>query len=343
MQSKTKHFLWADLIRIFAIYLVLVIHESVLPQKISPAAILSIGAFSIAKTCVPLFVMLSGALLLKKQESYQIFFKKRFSRIFAPWITWTFITLFFVTGFSQINSFSGFINNFKSVFLSFWFLPMLVGLYLLTPPIRIFAKHAHIKGVWYVIFLWFLVVCLLPYINESPAFPLAVDNSLLRQVVEYLGYYLLGYALVNTTVFKQKLSFSILLIVLGLAWSIVGVYTRSLHAGGILDGYYYEYISPSIALLSIGIFSAIYCISSKKEKKLNPIVRRCIQAVSSATFGIYLSHLVVKFILVNYFGNVQLKLYPGIDSYINGAVLFMVCFCLIFILQKIPLVKKIIA
>ena len=43
----------------------------------------------LARISVPLFLMLSGALLLHKREPLGVFFKKRFRRILPPLIGWS--------------------------------------------------------------------------------------------------------------------------------------------------------------------------------------------------------------------------------------------------------------
>ena len=91
-----KRMLWADVVRIIAIYLVVQIHTSSDAFSSSffshgPGIILSkLGVVS-----VPLFVMLSGALLLGKQESYKTFFSKRCIKVLIPWIIWTFVYMYF--------------------------------------------------------------------------------------------------------------------------------------------------------------------------------------------------------------------------------------------------------
>src|SRR5437868_2983261 len=102
MQAKKdthhqKRLLWADLVRIMAIYLVLVVHSSFLSRNID-----SLSSLAIAKICIPLYVMVSGALLLGKKETYQSFFKKRFSRLLYPWVTWTLIYLVITIAYHQI-------------------------------------------------------------------------------------------------------------------------------------------------------------------------------------------------------------------------------------------------
>src|SRR6185369_6512634 len=51
--------------------------------------------YKIFETSVPIFVMLSGALLLGKTESYLSFFKKRSAKVLIPWIIWTIIYMLF--------------------------------------------------------------------------------------------------------------------------------------------------------------------------------------------------------------------------------------------------------
>lgn len=68
--AETKRVLWADLVRIVAIYLVLVVHSSSLPQVNLKYLNIGFVTLAVAMTCVPLFVMVSGALLLPKKETY---------------------------------------------------------------------------------------------------------------------------------------------------------------------------------------------------------------------------------------------------------------------------------
>src|SRR3546814_17201773 len=49
---------------------------------------------SLARSCVPLFLMITGVLLLGKQESLPAFLSKRFARILPPLLFWS---LFYMT------------------------------------------------------------------------------------------------------------------------------------------------------------------------------------------------------------------------------------------------------
>lgn len=130
---KPVRIYYLDILRILAIFLVVVVHTSVLPSTLSITTFPSFLLFSLAKTCVPLFLMVSGALLLGKQESYQSFFSKRAMRILIPWIIWC-LVFFWIEGGEQ--------GMFGVLLTRFWFLPLIAGLYLLTPFLRLALQHA---------------------------------------------------------------------------------------------------------------------------------------------------------------------------------------------------------
>lgn len=97
-----KHLPSADFIRAIAIVLVIVLHADQFPVPVSPYYFQVLGLQvwhwwvvnvydSIAHTSVPLFVMLSGALLLnpsKINEPLGIYLEKRLKRIGLPLLFW---------------------------------------------------------------------------------------------------------------------------------------------------------------------------------------------------------------------------------------------------------------
>jgi surface polysaccharide O-acyltransferase-like enzyme len=91
-----------DLIRVIAIIGVILLHASNdLTSQITSLPILRwwmVDIYqSVGRMGVPLFLMLSGVLLLapsKKEEEISYFFKKRFIRIGLPFIFWSSIYFF---------------------------------------------------------------------------------------------------------------------------------------------------------------------------------------------------------------------------------------------------------
>lgn len=82
-----------DIIRCVAIVFVICIHSMALMDEAANLSIFSRLVKAVLDTFiyagVPLFVMLSGSLLLGKEESLYVFFVKRIRRILLPFFLWS--------------------------------------------------------------------------------------------------------------------------------------------------------------------------------------------------------------------------------------------------------------
>ena len=151
-----------DLIRSVAIIFVILLHASNEPNLnvdfMSPQGVQLWWASdvygSIARTAVPLFVMLTGALLLqptKTDESLGVFFRKRWNRIGVPIIFWAII--FYIWDFSvkgQTLTLTSVLQDaLAGPYVHFWYVYLLVGLYLITPLVRVVVAHADWKIIRY--------------------------------------------------------------------------------------------------------------------------------------------------------------------------------------------------
>ena len=167
-QNKNDAFLWADVIRSGAIVLVLVIHVADLVvrkwQDVPELWWHTANVFgALARPAVPLFVMLSGALLLGRRETWDVFVKKRLMRILIPLLAWSAI-FFLYRYFYQEHTFTleSVLKGLYSghAYFHLWYFYMLFGLYLLLPLLRILVQHASKHELIYMISLWFFVVSL---------------------------------------------------------------------------------------------------------------------------------------------------------------------------------------
>ncbi len=100
---------------------------------------------SLRQFAIPLFVMISGALLINKDYSIGVFIKKKFNRIFIPYIFWVVVLILFSILLIKFGITGNIIDNLSwdyllNVFLGlnkgfakgrlFWFIWMILTVYI---------------------------------------------------------------------------------------------------------------------------------------------------------------------------------------------------------------------
>lgn len=292
---------WADIGRVLAIYLVVMVHTVNSPQILPMLG-------------VPVFVMLSGAFLLGKSENYPDFWSKRLLRLLKPWIFWAlFIGVFEVL--VNRSSFNLFLTYVRTDFVTTWFMPVIFGLYLLTPVIRIFVKSAKTYDLWGLIVLWYLAVSVMPYFRNTAAFPIFSGNGIIEQILHFLGYYLLGFAIIKQGWSGKSISFG--LTVAGLV--ITGVMSKA-------QPYFLDYQAPGIVLVSAGLFGLLYNFKDYFQKRITGKAGIILANISKTSLGVMFVHLLV------------LPYIPRSISvvWVRGVIVFVLSFSIILILQKVP-------
>ncbi|MFR4235307.1 MAG: acyltransferase [Alistipes onderdonkii] len=147
---------WVDLLRVTACFLVVFSHccDPFVGQFDNDRAAFLTGAFSgsFVRCCVPLFVMMTGVLLLPVKTGLAGFYRKRIGRILAALVFWSVVLplLYYVylnyvtasqspaidpenfTGAPRCTN-SGHSYSISRSTLRRWYLYMLAGLYLIMP------------------------------------------------------------------------------------------------------------------------------------------------------------------------------------------------------------------
>lgn len=333
---------WADLLRILVIYLVIVVHVTILPKAISTQSFFIISLFAVAKTCVPIFFMLSGALLLPRDEPAVHFFKNRFLRLFRPYIFWTivFITLLIIV--TSHTSFGDLTSDVKTGLRVFWFFPIIVCLYIVTPIIRVYILHASRQQVLYALLIWFFFISLIPFLRNTQAFPIRTSTDILNLTINFSGYFVLGYVLTTVQIFRQKLN-AVLLILIGVLWTIIATISLPPRETSI-NLTYFEYTSPTIVILSIGIFSLFQCMNGFFDAKLTAKQKKIIEGVSVLIFGVYLLHTIT----IQIFERINISLphtnLPAFFDYpVSALFIFSVTLFVVFFLSRLPFLRKFIS
>lgn len=339
-EENKKRILWADLIRIIAIYMVVQIHTSSVFNNSffihGPGIILS----KLTVVSVPLFVMLSGALLLGKQENYKTFYRKRGIKVFIPWIIWTCIYMYFnlefrfhdqiISEFFSDNQ-TSWVHYFIRTFLSsLWFLPLIFGLYVLTPLLRVFIKYAKNIDMFYFILLWFLIFSVLPFLFKTPLFP-DYEPSIFFASLQYVGYFVVGYILFQKKIFKEvRLHILFVAGILPILISLLPINHRY------IQEFSHRFLDPGTVISSFFLFSFFIVLSDKIDSYIKPGLRKLIAKISGASLGIYVIHEIVAFVYMKAIYN----LLPL--DYMTTFFIFISSTTIVLILQKIPIIRHIV-
>ncbi len=320
-------------------------------QQMAPLAFVGWGIVDIYQSIavplgVPLFLMLTGALLLqpeKTNEPLGVFFKKRWSRLGLPTLFWCvayFAWDFLVQGipFTSSAIIQGLLNG---PYTQLWYLYVLAGLYLLTPILRVFMAHANQTLIKYFVILWVISVAVLPFFGLFSPYML---NENVFTLTGYVGFFVLGTYLLTVNVPRKTL---LTLAALGVALTAVGTYALAATVGGTEMYFFQQYFSPTILLTSTMVF--LLLLTSKPpstQKDAHPsIISRLIQLISENTLGIFFIHvMIIESIQKGYLGFTLNRtiLNPIVEVPILTIIVMFISLGIILLLKKIPYLKRLI-
>ncbi len=268
---------------------------------------------SFARPAVPLFLMISGMLLLReeydKAESLGEFLKRRFSRVFVPLITWSLIYL----GYRFIHHDPAIeLNNMAALLSSpacyhLGFLYFLTGLYLAAPILKVFVRNAADREVKYLVGLWFVFECVSPLVGSLTGFRLPITCALTGG---YLGYFVLGYLLSQTKLSGKRLGWALVAIAGSLGCTIVATYLLTENGPTrAVNELFFNYTNPIIVIYSTLTFVVIRSVSLSLPVRLEKICRSVVASIAAASFTIYLVHPIIL---------EQVKLWLGFVAHLPG-------------------------
>ncbi|MGE5574975.1 MAG: acyltransferase [Ignavibacteria bacterium] len=345
-----------DLIRTIAVVLVILLHAAIEPTP-NIDIMSSQGTQlwwtsniynTISRTAVPLFVMLTGALLLqtnKANEPLGVFFKKRWNRIGLPLVFWG--TVFFAWDFTVKGQALTLVSVFQGVlagpYVHFWYVYILIGLYLITPLMRVIVANADWRIMRYFLILWFVgtgVISLLTLSVDIKSQTVWFRDSVFI-FTGLIGYFILG-AYVARLQFRRSILF--LGLVLASIWTIVGTYILEGNLGSAYNQFFLDASSFSVIIASVALFLLLAGIPNSTIEERFPRGSRVLKVVSHNSLPIYLFHVIVlEALQKGYFGfKISVTtMNPIIEIPVITIVTLLICLAVIVPLKKLPYVKKI--
>ncbi|MEG1938315.1 MAG: acyltransferase [Akkermansia sp.] len=323
--THVDHLAWVDFLRILACFLVVFAHccDPFVGKFDNNVSEFLSGAYwgSLVRPCVPLFVMISGVLLLPVTMDTGAFYTKRLKRIIIPLIIWSILLPllyfgYFATGIetinaniipanytwaSTLNKLYLFIFNFNYDTTPLWYLYMLVGIYLFIPIIGAWMKQASKKDIKLFLFIWGISM-VLPYIKmlaPTLGYPGNYGNMGLLGVCDwnpygtfyyfsgFLGYIVLAHYLIRFPLnwsWGKTLALTVPLFLVGYAITAEGfILTQKYYPGQYANLEIIWYFSGiNVFMMTFSAFVLIQKIRFAPSKILNKI--------AGLTFGIYLCH-----------------------------------------------------
>jgi surface polysaccharide O-acyltransferase-like enzyme len=306
MSAIPKRLLHADIIRAIATVSVVLLHASVLYidrwQQV-PLSWWWLGniAHSLSRCAVPLFILLSGSLLLNssKIESLATFWRKRLTKLLIPFGLWSIVYL--AVAPSPEAATQSWLSRLMSLMRQpayghLWFLYMILGLYLVTPILRVLVRHADRSLLRYYIALWFMFCQAIPFIQtlfKLPSFYLINFFN----INGFIGLFVLGYYLETTKLTpKQRRSAGWIALISWLTIAIATAFIQNPTTGKPFD-LVYEVNSPLSLGLAAGLFIWIKGLPHAELSYHYARTYRAIRQISGASFTIYLAHMIPVYIL----------------------------------------------
>lgn len=297
---------------------------------------------SLSRFGVGVFVMISGAFMLSPKYPHppQKIFRHNLPKIFLLTVFWV---IFYGiidasdNGISLSELLSTPLLIFTRPHTHLWFLYVIAGLYVLTPPLRVFTQHASQKMLLYAIALFVAFGLFLPTLNHLLTvclhFPL-YKNLTIHGLSSFVGYYLAGFYLSQYGL--PKVGRKILYAAAIIFWAVT--FFASTYVSNLQDApneYFFGNFRPTTFLVSASVF----CLAREKfrdRSTSNPHFLR----LSQAMLGVYLIHPI--FIRAFYRLDFSLVAWNPLLSAPTAAVLFFaLSTAIVLCIRQIPFVKKI--
>lgn len=329
-------------LRAFAILAVIMIHTSAPLLNEFPSKSWWFGNIidSSVRWSVPIFVMVSGALLLGKDEALSTFFKKRFLKVGIPFVFWvSFYILFNYRHHLDTLTITSFLKEFFSgqPYFHLWFLYMIIGLYLLTPVFRKITKPENKSVMLYFIILWVIISTVIPTIGHYLHYQVGFHFYFFTG---FSGLFLMGYYL-HVYHLSKIVKYSIYVLAIG-SWlfTIVATYYSSRYFNH-FDQFWYEYMGFNTVIISVALFIFFKDYLKKWDARL-------INLISKMSFGIYLIHPIFLALFTSHLFysvfNLHLNCFyvnPIIGTMATFIVVVMSSSIMCYFLQKIKILNRV--
>ena len=352
---------WADVARIFSMFSIVLLHsagngcEKTLLKKNDKDWVIICIYNCITRFGVPMFTLLSGTFILDPSRKFS--FKKLFGhnilRLTTAFIFWSSVNALLNIFLYKNNKISDFFKLFFVGEEYLWYIFMIIGCYLISPFLRFFSNDI-------VISRYFLGLCLfwgsfIPTLkNVFNVYNLKAAEEELDTwtsrwhyhfTLEFVGYFVAGYHIVKHINIKS-IVIRVILYVLGLMDLVLFIkLTHDIEAKNTKE--YSKEFRDNYSLTVVFYSIVLFLFFKHEIGRINFSERaiKIISKLSSLTFGMYLSHMIIKFLLSKFAHISQveflgLSVRAAIGCPIFALVIIVLSLLTSYGISKIPVLNK---
>lgn len=362
-----ERLVWLDVVRFIAMFAVVMCHccdpFNFTPSVTDPALKLCGAVYGcLLRPCVPLFVMITGALLLPVKQDAGPFYKKRITRVLWPFLIWSvlycmfpFITKLlglksdvilaffpYASEALQQQSLSLSLINTAKIALNFgeidahmWYIYLLIGLYLYMPLFSAWVEKASDKAKRWFFVAWGITL-FVPFYREY------VDPYLwgacswnefyaLYYFAGFNGYLLAGHYLRHHRQSLIKvLLWGIPSFIIGYAITFAGYYPIALNPQSTpeqLELFFY-FLSPNVVMMTLPIFALCMHVEVRNER-----IKLMLANLTTCGFGVYMIHFFLTGPCIWLMRSISCPLYLQIP--IAAVIAFAMAWLITLLLRKV--------
>jgi surface polysaccharide O-acyltransferase-like enzyme len=335
--------IWLDNARIAAIFAVVWLH--VAAAVVTKSELGSVnwwvgnGYDAMVRWCVPVFVMISGALLLDpaRKESLSDFYQKRMARIVWPILFWTVFFLLFSLLKGKIKgeplSLMDLLAKLSSgrPYYHMWFLFMILFLYLFTPFFRMVVASCSRRELTWLIVAGFALASANSIFGNLFADP---SRFFPNWFLFYTPYFFIGYW-IRTDPRRGSTPLLAGGVVLCIALTTYLYWAVAQYHSPEMAKYFYDYLSLTVIPMAL-------CMMYLFKKWDKPIISADLtKKLSLLTFGVYLTHPIMLDI-ATFLGFGPQRIHPLQAVPLLGVLAFAASLGLSWLISQIPGLRRIV-
>lgn len=354
--DKPHRLLHLDFLRIIAIWLVIFNHTSwrgfmlfsVSRESVLFPFYLFVSIF--CKIAVPIFFMVSGALLLQREESIKTLYKKRIAKFIIVLILISFVYFWhqgrLVAAFNLKESLTEIYRS--NVAVGLWYLYSYIGILVMLPLLRALVRGMQKKDYFYWAAAFLVLTGIIPIVqyrisggqlslNGSFSVPLIVSSNIF--------FFVMGHFFENV-LDKNDLKWKYILIGAVISLISIGICSyMTVYAAGITGDWTEAGCQNFHSTLILFPTFTVYAFAKKLffcRNKIDGIQAKILTELGKCTFGIYLLEEIMRHRLEWIFVRLQplIRVFPACCVWVT--ICFLSGFAIVLVLRRIPGIRKLI-